>query len=222
MAALENITSGAQSIPSVDLIREANHRIANHLSLIVGMVQMQVSAVARGPETLRRDAVHTMLQETAGKIISVSHLHRKLADQPQDSDIDLGGFIVESCTALVSSLSLNGRIGIVYELGEKCMLPAEKAQLVSLMVSEMVMNAVKYAHPTDIPVQVHLTCACDHVGSTFVEVQDDGVGLPENFDEKTSGGVGFKLMRSLAKQLGGSLKVDSSSLGLCLRLTLPA
>ena len=36
-----------------ELLREANHRISNHLSVLLSMVKMQASAVARGPETLK-------------------------------------------------------------------------------------------------------------------------------------------------------------------------
>jgi len=85
-----------------------------------------------------------------------------------------------------------------------------------------VMNAVKYAHPTDLPTQITISCGRNAKGHMYLDVADDGVGLPENFDEKKDGGVGFKLIRGLTKQVGASLDVRSSSLGLLFRLTFPA
>lgn len=221
MAALE--TFSAETITAfsgADLVREANHRIANNLSMIVGMVQVQATAVAAGPDLMPRAAVQDILQEMAGKILSVSHLHRKLADAPHAREIDIAAYLVESCSAMMMSLSMNRRAGVVYRLGEKCLVSTETAQTIALIVNEIVMNAVKYAHPTDLPAQISIGCGRDRHGRMYIEVADDGVGLPENFDEKKNGGVGFKLIRGLTNQIGAALRIESSSLGLSFRLTL--
>jgi two-component sensor histidine kinase len=221
MAALETLSAeGLSVLPGSELVREANHRIANHLSMIVGMLQIQASALAKGPDVLPRNAVHDILQDMAGKILSVSHLHRKLADAPHVGEIDIAAYLVESCSAVMSSLSLRNQAGIAYHLGEKCFVSPEKAQTIALIVNEIVMNAVRHAHPAGLPTQIYVGCGRDAKGHCFVEVCDDGVGLPENFDEKKGGGVGFKLIRALTKQIGATLKVESSSLGLLFRLTL--
>jgi len=224
MAALETLSSESltPALPGSELVREANHRIANHLSMIVGMVQIQASALSHGPDVLSRATVHAILQDMAGKILSVSHLHRKLADAPHTDEIDVAAYLVESCSAMMTTLTLNGRAGLVYHLGERCLLPAEKAQTITLMVNEIVMNAVKHAHPTGLTTQISIGCGREKDGTMFVEVFDDGVGLPENFDEKTHGGVGFRLIRGLARQIGALLKIESSSLGLLFRISLPA
>lgn len=223
MAALETLSSESiASLPGSELVREVNHRIANHLSMIVGMVQIQATALARGPEHLSRATVQDLLQDMAGKILSVSHLHRKLADAPHSGEIDIAAYLVESCSAVISSLSLRNKAGIVYHLGEKCFVSPERAQTITLIVNEIVMNAVKHAHPSGLPTQICIGCGRDAKGRSFVEVYDDGVGLPENFDEKKDGGVGLKLIRALTRQIGAVLTVESSSLGLLFRLTLPS
>ncbi|HSM95024.1 MAG TPA: sensor histidine kinase [Rhizomicrobium sp.] len=221
MAALETLFSESISyLPGSELVREANHRIANHLSMIVGMVQIQAAAVARGPDHLPRATVQDMLQDMAGKILSVSHLHRRLADAPLAGEIDIAAYLVESCGAVMSSLALRNKADIVYHLGEKCLVSPECAQTITLIVNEIVMNAVKHAHPSGLPTQICIGCGRNAKGRSFVEIYDDGVGLPEHFDEKKDGGVGFKLIRALARQVGAALAIESSSLGLLFRLTL--
>lgn len=221
MAALDTFSSETLSpLTGSDLIREANHRIANHLSMIVGMVQIQASALSKGPDVLSRTDVHNILQDVAGKILSVSHLHRKLADTPHANELDLAGYLVESCSALLTSLGLNNRAGIAYRLSGRCMVSPDKAQTIALIANEIVMNAVKYAHPTQIPAQITIGCGRDARGKMILEISDDGVGLPEDFDEKNGGGVGFRLIRGLTKQIGASLKVESSSLGLSFKFAL--
>jgi len=221
MAALDMLSPESLSpLSGSDLIREANHRIANHLSMIVGMVQIQASALSKGPDVLSRTDVHGILQDMAGKILSVSHLHRKLADAPHVTELDLAGYLVESCSALLTSLGLNQRAGIAYRLSGRCMVSPDKAQTLALIANEIVLNAVKYAHPTEIPAQITIGCGRDAHGKMVLEIYDDGVGLPEDFDEKKDGGVGFRLIRGLTKQIGAALKIESSSLGLSFRLTL--
>jgi two-component sensor histidine kinase len=214
----DNRRSGATVI---DLAKEANHRISNHLSLIASMVQVQASSVARGPEMLSRHEVRGLLRETAGKISSVALLHRKLAEQEQADKIELGGYLIESCAILVSSLALKGRVGFVQQIDTNCFVSPQQAQAIGLITNEVIMNAVKHAHPTGIPVQMRL--ACRRLGKTGfeIEIEDDGVGLPEDFNYKSCSGVGFTLIRALADTLNATLVVESDSLGTSFRMTVP-
>jgi two-component sensor histidine kinase len=221
MSVSEVKSPAAIPMPGIDMLREANHRISNHLSLLVGMVQTQASAVARGPETLSRDAARAMLQETAGKIVSVGHLHRRLADQPHKADINLCDYLLEACATLVSSLALGERVSLVQRLTANCHVTPEQAQQIGLMVSEIIMNSVKHAHPTGIPVQIALGCRREADGRLTIEIGDDGVGLPEGVDASAKGGVGFKLIRSLAQALKAELRIESDALGLTFLITLP-
>jgi two-component sensor histidine kinase len=162
-----------------------------------------------------------MLQETAGKIVSVSHLHRRLAEQSHSAFVDLGDYLIGVGSALVSSLSLGHRVSLVQRLTTDGRVTPEQAQQIGLLVSEIIMNAVKHAHPTGIPVQISLGCRRDEEGRLVVEIGDDGVGLPEDFDIASNGGVGFRLIRSLVQGLRADLRIESDPLGLSFLVTLP-
>jgi two-component sensor histidine kinase len=205
----------------IELLRETNHRIANHLSLLVGMIQTQASAVGRGPELVPRDHARSLLQEAAGKVVSVSHLHRRLSDRPHQEGIHVSDYLIESTSTLISSLGLGHRVGTVQNLNADCIISPEQAQKVGLMVNEIVMNAIKHAHPTGIPVQIAIGCRREANGRFTIEVGDDGVGLPEGSDGTGKGGVGFRLIRSLAQSLDAELRIESDSLGLTFLITLP-
>lgn len=204
-----------------DALRESDHRIANHLSLLASMIQVQMGRLAKGPEMLAREQAHAMLREAAGKIISIGHLHRRLSAPAPSGEIDIGDYLLESTQELVSSLSLKDNVRIAQRLGARCPITAEQAQVLGLIVSEVMMNAVKHAHPTGVPVQITLACDRDARGGLRIELGDDGVGLPEGFDANKAEGVGFRLIRSLADKLGAALSIESDSLGLTFYLTLP-
>jgi two-component sensor histidine kinase len=80
-------------------------------------------------------------------------------------------------------------------------------------------NALKHAHPTGLPVQMAIRCERHANGRVTIVIADDGVGLPEQ--DIGLGGVGFKLIRALAKSLDAELRIESDSLGLTMILTLP-
>src|SRR2546423_2401144 len=90
-----------------------------------------------------------------------------------------------------------------------------------LVTAELLTNASKYAHPTGLPVKVNVRVETAGDGSFAVEVTDDGVGFPENFDPSTDGGLGFQLMRALANGLDAELQFEHDSLGVCARLVKP-
>ena len=209
------------SAAEFNLLREANHRISNHLSVLLSMIKMQASAAARGPETLKREDVVAMLNETAGKVVSVGHLHRRLAAVPDADTIDLSGFLIESCTHLTDILDLAGRVRPVQRLDVDCRVTPEQAQQIGLLVNEVIMNAVKHAHPTGLPVAISIGCHNGPDGRVLLTIADDGVGLPEDYDLRKPSGVGFRLIRSLADGLKADLAIESDSLGLAFRLKLP-
>jgi two-component sensor histidine kinase len=221
MSGTEIRIATVSSASQLDMAREADHRISNHLSLLAGMVHVQAGAVGRGPERLTRDEVRSMLQETAGKIVSVGHLHRRLAQQPHRGSVNLCDYLLESCSTLVSSLSLGQRVSLVQRLSANCHVTPEQAQQIGLIVCEIVMNSVKHAHPTGIPVQISLICRRGEDGRMTVEIGDDGIGLPEGCDTGSFGGVGFRLIRSLAGALAADLRIESDPLGLVFLITLP-
>jgi two-component sensor histidine kinase len=209
-------------LASSGVATEASHRISNHLTMVVGMIQTQISNVRRGPAVLPRDQVSDILREAAGKIVSIANLHRRLAKLPEDGRIDLSDFLIETVSELATSLSFGESLSIRQRLNAGCHVNTEQARTLGLMVVEIVLNAVKHAHPTGITTVISIECARGTGDALELEICDDGVGLPENFDTTTDGGIGFGLIRTLARSLNASLTIKSDDLGLCFHLLVPA
>src|SRR5262249_36595020 len=92
--------------------------------------------------------------------------------------------------------------------------------LIGLAVSELLMNAVKYAHPTGVEGTVLI--GCNRAGdAVIVEVADDGIGFPEDFDPLSCGDLGLQLVRSLADQLKARLTFRDTGLGVRASLRIP-
>jgi PAS domain S-box-containing protein len=102
-----------------------------------------------------------------------------------------------------------------------CAVTSDDAAVIGLIVGEAVTNAIKFSHPTGVPGKITVHCQQDDKGRITIEVTDDGVGLPENFDPKSDGNVGFRMMRALSERLGAALVFESTSLGLGVSLRVP-
>jgi len=205
-----------------DLVAEANHRIANSLSVLVSMVRMQAMAVKKRTETYSNAEVRHLLDGIAARINTISQLHRILSHVGPDGAISLRPHLHEVTDALVAALSSPEQEVKVMHTGGDCMVQMRQVQPIVLMLCEIFINAMKYAHPSGVALIMLVDCSVGGDGRMVLTISDDGVGLPEGFDPAQSSGMGFKVMRSLASELGGELQVQSTHLGLSFRLSLPA
>ena len=99
---------------------------------------------------------------------------------------------------------------------------ARHVQSVTLILCEILTNAMKYAHPTDVPVKISILCEASPKDVLELTISDDGIGLPEGFDAAKDGGLGFQIMRALTAELGAKLDVFSDNLGSTFRLSVPS
>lgn len=206
----------------VDFAAEANHRIANSLTLLVGMVRMQALSVKQRPEALSSAEVRHLLDGIAARINTISQLHRILSRSASDGVISLKPHLHDVADALVAALSSSEQSVKVVHTGGDCLVMMRQVQPIVLMLCEIFINAMKYAHPTGVPLVMVVDCSTTPDGCLVLTISDDGVGLPESFDAQNGGGMGFKVMRSLAAEIGAHLEIRSTHLGLSFRLSLPA
>jgi two-component sensor histidine kinase len=204
------------------LAAEANHRIGNSLALVAAMVRQQSASLSGGRRPATADDVLDVLHEAATRIEIVGQLHRRLAGGERSGLVDLGDYLRDIAETAVASLARAERTALTDASGEDCILSADQAMLVGLIVGELVTNAVKYSHPTGVAGKISVGCRRTVDAMLAVEVVDDGVGLPEGFDPMTQGHLGLRLVRTLATQLGAKLMFQSTGIGLCVRLLVPA
>jgi len=208
-------------LPSEHLADEANHRIANHLQILAALARLRGNGAK---ETHKAKDVDTrlVLEEFAGRLEAVGKVHRLLASASnEDASIDIAEYLAEVAEGLISSLAADGQTTLRCLFRTKCVLPAEEAVTLGLLVGELITNAVKYAHPAGVAGAVGIEAARLHDGSIVIKVCDDGVGLPDSIDPVRSQSIGFRTVRMLANRLGASISFQSRGLGLNCILQMP-
>ena len=210
------------TIPPSDLVAETHHRVANSLTLLGGLVRMQARATGRATTTFSNAEIRLMLDGIAARVATVGQLHRMLAHMPSsDGTVVLNTHLRDIADTLIAAFSSEQQPVHIEHSGAECLALLRHVQPITLILCEILTNAMKYAHPSGVPVRIALLCESLPNGTLKMTVSDDGVGLPEGFDTANGGGLGFQIIRTLAADLGASLDVFSDNLGTTFRLTVP-
>jgi two-component sensor histidine kinase len=202
------------------LLAESDHRIANHLALLMSYVRLKTADMDRQRRAPSRQAVHVLLDGVGAQIAAVARLHRALVSDDRQGSADLGKHLREVCAPFASGLG--GPTRIVEDLAPGCVVEPAQVLPLSQIAAEVITNALKHACDGPEPGAVVVRCRKDAVGCVRLEVIDRGGGRPAGFDPETDGGLGFRLVRGLNKKLGARIAFDSTTDGVRFCLTLPA
>ena len=114
---------------------EANHRIANNLALIAGLVRFQARKMPQ-ESLLPAQDVRAWLQQISLRIDTVGRLHRLLTDNDGQATVDLFTYLREIADAALLALSMDGQTEILIDLEPNCVIPAKQASAVGLAVGD--------------------------------------------------------------------------------------
>jgi two-component sensor histidine kinase len=199
---------------------EADHRIANNLMIIAGLIRRQAARLPAEP-TLPTEKVRDWFEEMSLRIDAVGRLHALLRADHGAAVVDLAAYLREVAQAAIASLSHADRTDVSFDLLPACEITAKQGAGIGLLVTEAMTNAFKYSHPSGVPGKLTITTRRGRDGGLVIEIADDGVGLPEGFDPQNGKSNGFRLMRAAADQLRGRLAFEQRRLGFCVRLEVP-
>ncbi|MBD0275864.1 MAG: GAF domain-containing protein, partial [Acetobacteraceae bacterium] len=178
------------------LMAEVHHRVRNSLFLVQGLLRQQIRAAAL-PE------VREELDQASRRGSSIAAVHRQLHSGGSLDRIPAGeylGSLVREMAA--SSPDRSIRLDAPTDLAWS----ADRATACGLVVTELVINALKYGRGA---VAVRVEPGPDEADS--IAVEDEGPGPPAGFDPSTSNGLGMRILRALLR--GGGLELDRSVAG---------
>lgn len=185
-------------------IRELQHRVKNHLQMIVSLIRLQ----SRKDDPTGRIS----FPELAQRIENLQILYEQLNRSGGTGEvIDLGAY-VSQIVAAMTHLNSNGAIRMNVE-AEACPVSVDLAVQIGLVLSELVTNALQHAFEgiDGGAVSVRLFDCGD--GAMCLKVSDDGIGLPAGADWPQGRGMGGQLILGLVKGAKGELLIDRSGPG---------
>jgi len=193
------------------LFRELQHRTSNNLAMVSAMLSLQRSSI---PDETARAA----LANAAARISAIARINRELHDPKRQAL----AYRATLRSILDEVIDLSDGPKVTLEVtGDEVRLPGDRAVPLSLIVTELVSNALEHAFVGRNEGRIEVGIDADErAGTLSVTVADNGRGLPPGFDARRAQSLGFRIIRSLTAQLGGTLDMREEH-GTTARLVIP-
>jgi two-component sensor histidine kinase len=193
------------------LIKEVHHRVKNNLQVIASLLRLQANTFD--------DAILTnALRESQNRVESMALVHEQLYETKDLRYVDLARQVQVLAANLFHCYGEPARISWTARV-ETMRLAVDRAIPVSLILNELISNALKHAFPGSRSGSILIEggLAGENV---FVSVSDDGAGMPEHVQEDRPKSLGLEIVNILTRQLKGSLEINRMR-GTTFRITFP-
>jgi two-component sensor histidine kinase len=188
------------------LLKEIHHRVKNNLQMVSSLLSLQT-------KNTRSKAAIEALEEGKTRVKAMALIHQKLYQNDDLSVIEMQGYIESLINSIQSVFRKGGHnINITID-AEGVELDIDRAIPIGLILNELVSNSFKYAFPDDTQdgkIYIHIQ---KNGEGGFFEYTDNGVGLPEDTEDRESTSMGIRLIKRLVNQLQSTLNIDKTAEG---------
>ena len=185
------------------LFLELQHRVANSLQIIASVL-MQNARRMLSPEAKGH------LTDAHNRVMSVATLQRQLAASQLD-DVELRKYFTELCESIGASMIHDPDKLILTVHADEQTAPADVSVSLGLIVTELVINALKHAFPGRRSGRIAVDYRSDGPEWTL-SVADNGVGMPKD-PASSKSGLGTSIVLALAQQLQAGVQMSEDEPG---------
>jgi PAS domain S-box-containing protein len=187
------------------LVEEVHHRVKNNLAVVSGLLQMQTMHVDD-------ERLTTYMQNSQMRIQSMAIVHEMLYKSETLSEIDFHDYVHKLSDTVINILESRAEnISILIDV-DHFVLNVNQAIPCALIISELITNAFEFAFHGRKKGRIRIR-VLEEQDSISVEVKDDGIGLPHDFEEKRQKSLGINLIENLCMQLETDINIESGSWG---------
>jgi two-component sensor histidine kinase len=194
------------------LLEEMQHRIVNSLQIIASILMMKARAVT-SEETRQH------LQDAHRRVMSVATVQQHLHSAGRADVIGIAPYLSKLCESLAESMIGESRPAKLKIEADEGSIPSADAISLGLIVTELVINALKYAFP-DPAKEAVVWVRYEINGADWkLSVSDNGVGRMQTDGPPAKGGLGTSLVAALAHQLEAKVVTSSGPAGMSVSVT---
>ncbi|HEX9075541.1 MAG TPA: sensor histidine kinase [Anaerolineae bacterium] len=185
------------------MMQEMHHRIKNNLQTVADLLSLEMS---RNP----RPEVQESLRDSITRIKSIAASHEMLSAE------NVGSTDITELARLVTETSQRSMVGSNQKIetrvqGPSIFLTSKQATAFALVLNELVSNAIEHGFRNGAAGCIDVELDWDGA-EIWVRVQDNGAGLPPEFDLDKSKGLGLQIARTLVqKDLSGKLALTKGN-----------
>ena len=184
------------------LLQEMQHRVANSLQIIASVLLLKARGVKSAETRLH-------LVETHARVMSLAAVQQHLS--LSIGEVEVGPYLTKLCESLAASMIGDSRPLTLEVKADKATVGSHEAVSMGLIVTELVINALKHAFPDGRGGSIVVTYRLGQAGWSLT-VADSGIGrLATRAAAKP--GLGTSIVEALAKQLGATVSIGADQSG---------
>ncbi|TVR32619.1 MAG: PAS domain S-box protein [Balneolaceae bacterium] len=184
------------------LLSEIHHRVKNNLSIVSSLIELQKNSSDNGADK--------GLQEIQLRIKSIALVHEKLYQNETFADVDLAEYIEDLVETVYTTFNTEEKKISLQKNMDSLSVNIKRAVPIGLICNEMLNNCYKYAFEgvDEGVISIDLKVRDNKAKLT---ISDNGIGLPEDFEEMKKQSLGMTLIEVFTKQLDGELSYKSDN-----------
>jgi two-component sensor histidine kinase len=194
------------------LLQEMEHRVANSLQIIASILMLKARGVSSEETKLH-------LRDAHQRVMSVAAVQSHLHASDGIDQIEVGAYLHKLCASLASSMIGEDQSTVLRVVADSGTLGSAQVVSIGLIVTELVINALKYAFP-DPKSDAAVLVTYESSGADWkLVVSDNGVGKNPHTAPLPERGLGTVIVEALAKQLDARLETLAGEPGLSVSIT---
>ena len=194
------------------LFEELQHRISNSLQVIASIILLKA-------RTVQSEETRVHLQDTHKRVLSVAAVQERPHVLGTVGSIEIEPYLSKLCEALAASMIGDGRPITLRVASESGAATSRQAESLGLIVTELVMNALKHAFP-DEKVVGEIGVRYDRAGTNWkLTVSDNGIGRQDGVFAQQKVELGTGIIKVLSHQLNAQVETLAGPRGTTVSIT---
>jgi PAS domain S-box-containing protein len=194
------------------LLEEMQHRIVNSLQIIASILMMKA-------RTVTSEETRGHLEDAHRRVMSVAEVQKFLHSNANDAKVEIAPYLSKLCASLAASMIGEASSTKLIVRCDGGNVASGDAVSIGLIVTELVINALKYAFPDKKESALVTVCYGANGADWKLSVSDNGVGKAANGTPPPKSGLGTSLVAALAQQLGAQVTLINATDGLSVSIT---
>lgn len=180
------------------LLKEVHHRVKNNLQVIGSLLYLQ-------SHTLENASAQKAFNDSRLRVRAMAAVHELIYENDSLNEINFKVYLEKLADIIVKSMKSQEVRTIVD--ADNISFEIDKAIPLGLICNELITNTLKYAFPEGYTHKPTLWVRLERNLNRTITMtyEDNGVGLPENFDIISKDSLGMTIIDSLTGQLGGTI-----------------
>ena len=191
------------------VLQEVQHRVANSLQIIASVLMQSARKV-------QSEEARGHLQDAHHRVTSIAAVQRHLAVSSLN-DVALRPYFIQLCESLAVSIIPDPNVLSIEVTVDDSVVDANKSVSLGLIVTELVINALKHAFPGHARGKIVVDYRSDGADWSL-SVKDDGIGMPTG-TRRAKAGLGTGIIEALTKHLGAGFQVIASNPGIAVAIS---